>query len=1244
MKKHFLLLLSVLMLLIATLSYFFIDKGQLNATEDSYLNNVQNRVQEEIRQNNTDLQAIKSKIYGKIDSDFDQKKISTVHPYYIFKNGKLVFWSDHRFVPEYDMVTTKNSIKTFDCDAGKYISNRLFYTDKQDSIEIFMVINLYRRYNTLNQSKYLKSEFNTELFAVDPIDLKFEIDNVSKRNFYATDKTFIFSVVPPKPDLLKNQIVPTNIIILGIFSILLLGAYILIIVLRLRTERKYEQGFLLLAIYLIGLRIVMLYYQIPFIFNESDLFNSTYYANNDITPSLGDLLLNLFVLVSLLLYITNCYFRTSIYQKLVHSSLIIKTFCSMIFVLGSYGVMLWIYQELNQIYTSSQYQLDLSMSIDFYEKPLKITCLGVFVLISTAYFLAIHLLSNLFIRLNRKNLKVGIGIFLIATVIMLLLCQLGNWCNILLLVLNGIYFLVLYLTEYPRFLYNFKYQTSIYFFVGALVCASLATYVVYRQEIRKDIELKHEFGKKYLAENDPLAEVFIGKAIQKIKIDPMVRKIMFQEAFASSMMNSRIRENDLELYLQQYNLEISMFDKTGRNREIPVVGGDGLDQNSYQAYEKRYKLDKFKTSVPDLFFVNEASNNFNRQYLGFVKLSNPDSSAFGYVVIDLHKSQSTSQGSVFSGLLGSTLEQSPEVANFSYGIFEKNKMLSTGGGLENLNYKKQLPLNLLKSKELYNQGISAYGYKHVGVMGKNGRSIVVSSKEIPVKNIYSTFSFLFLLLVVSIILIIIIFAIRYGFSRLNINFATKIQIYLNIAFLLPLLLVVGITLGILSSTIRESQDSSNMNLTKNICSRFQSYFDQNTKGKLSTPFLIEQLVGASVESGRDVSLYDLNGNLVVSSKETLYEKGLMSKHLNPEAFVHLINDREREKLIPEQLGNLNYEAAYVSMRADDGKLLGVASVPFYDSKASFEKQVVEVIGKILNTFTSIFIVLLLLSYFASNSLTVPLRLITQRIRKTNLDKLNEPLKWKSDDEIGLLIGEYNKMLVKLDESKQALSSSEKQTAWREMAKQVAHEIKNPLTPMKLNLQQIQRMLDTDSPRAKQMMGRTLGSLIDQIDNISDIANSFSEFAIMPVPRNERFDMVRVVNSSVGLYDDEHTTLKLDIPSKEINVLGDRQMMARIITNLILNGIQAVPAWRKPEITVNIKESAEHVTLEVQDNGTGIPENIRQKVFIPNFSTKKEGSGVGLAVAKRGVEHAGGSIWFDTTDDGTTFYINLPLSK
>src|SRR5690606_17681958 len=232
-----------------------------------------------------------------------------------------------------------------------------------------------------------------------------------------------------------------------------------------------------------------------------------------------------------------------------------------------------------------------------------------------------------------------------------------------------------------------------------------------------------------------------------------------------------------------------------------------------------------------------------------------------------------------------------------------------------------------------------------------------------------------------------------------------------------------------------------------------------------------------------------------------------------------------------------------------------------------------------------------------------------------------------------------------EQSKLALSKTEKESAWREMAKQVAHEIKNPLTPMKLTLQHLQRLLKDNIDTHRDTVDRSINTLLQQIETLSDIATSFSSFAKMPVPKQEPFELISVLKRTVNLFqNEEKAEVLFSHPPRNVHVEGDKQLMGRIFSNLIINGIQSVPASRTAVITISLEfPQPNQVRILIADNGEGIDPSIQDKIFVPNFSTKYAGSGIGLAIAKRGIEHAGGSINYETAiGQGTTFKIDLPI--
>jgi nitrogen fixation/metabolism regulation signal transduction histidine kinase len=447
-------------------------------------------------------------------------------------------------------------------------------------------------------------------------------------------------------------------------------------------------------------------------------------------------------------------------------------------------------------------------------------------------------------------------------------------------------------------------------------------------------------------------------------------------------------------------------------------------------------------------------------------------------------------------------------------------------------------------------------------------------------------------------------------------------------------------------------------------------------------------------------LYDAHGELLASSQPLIFDAGLLGPLLNPQAVVALRERNRPRALLTERAGSLSFNALYLPVRAgvgeevvadlaghsiggadktpsqpeaetsssswqqpnnaaatDDmalptGPILGYVGIPFFDSEKELNTKLTELFTTILNIFTLMFLLFLGLAFMAARQLTAPLKLITEKLTQTTLTGENELLDYRSsDDEIGLLVREYNAMLTKLEASKRELAAQEKEAAWREMARQVAHEIKNPLTPMKLSLQFLQKAIAERRPNAEELIGRISQTLITQIDVLSDIATSFSTFTNLPAMRPERLDVAAVLRRCAALHqpDSADGALELHLPADAETgryvVFADENLLVRTFNNLLINARQAVPDGREPHIAVSLAPvNGSSVRVAIRDNGTGIPDEVREKVFVPNFTTKETGSGIGLAVARRGIESAGGKIWFETeVGAGTDFFIELPLA-
>ena len=1268
-ENHIFLLLAALTVGLSVLYFLLLEQNAPGATDEQYVSAVQQRVKAEMQISTAELDTLSDLLIRNPNPTFTELfKIPAKYPYFVFHNNQLVYWSDYRFIPDITQLSAVASVpKLIKFDQERYIVSHRRVSVGKKILDVFSLVNIYRYYHSNNS--YLQSGYNPELFAIDPLAITDKRQNTYQA-IYDNSSAFLFSVVPPQVDAYRNHSTPVNTVILATLGIIFLGLYVFQLMIRLRDRRQYEWGLLALAVYLVVLRGVMLYFGVPFLFIESDLFNAKYYAASVLNPSLGDLLLNSLVVAVLVFYWVRHYYRSWTYMFLVHLPHWLTLVISVVCVICSYFVFTLYYTELNNIYEKSQFTLDITLNIHF--SFLKVVCLAVFIVISCIYFLVIHLLASLFLRYNRLN-HVGVGLLLILAGTVL---SGGIWLILngpldSIFLLNSLYFLLIYVSKLPKTLYTFRYTTSIYLFLAAFVCAFITAYVVYNQEISKQLSHEQAFATQLLAENDVFGEFLMNKAQDSIEGDAEIgRALQTDTLLVRERIQQMVKTRHLDKYFDKYDIEVFSFLANGRPLDI------GPNPISLATFKALYYQPGYKTDYPGIFFINDAGNHFIKQYVCFVPiLRSPTpalvaarrrgvalSDTMGYIVLDL-RLRNVRLKSVYPELLVDTkFTQNPDTPEYSYAFFTASQPGSTSfgpaqyrllrGGTGTYNYDRKMDVSLLNNPSLFTTGVSSNKYQHVAQRGKDGRIVVVSSPEYPFRNIFSNFSFLYLLLVFTVILVILGYAVNYRFSKLNINYSTRIQILLNLAFFLPLIFVILIILGVISSTYIDNQKDTYISNTRNIATNFLPYLEEFYAKKRSKASMEEELSKIARDASIDINLFDTQGQLNTSTRPLIYEGGYLAKRINPEAYIHIIEDKENQILLDESLGNKQYRTAYAGIKSYDARLLGVLSIPYFYAQPELDRKIIEVIATSLSIFTALFMFFLVLSYFASHMLTKPLRLLTQKIKKTNLELPNDPLPWQSDDEIGLLIREYNRMLLKLEESKQALAQTEKQSAWREMAKQVAHEIKNPLTPMKLTLQHLQRTfpnarntaMGTNDP-ARGVILRTFDSLLDQIDNLSDIATSFSEFAKMPMPKREEFEVTSVFNKTVDLYaDDVRITLRREVETGPVVAVGDRQLIGRILTNLLINAIQSVPPERKPVINVKLYTNSDAVQIEIHDNGAGIPEAIRTKVFLANFSTKRGGSGLGLAIAKRGIEHAGGTIWFETTEDvGTSFFVSLPLA-
>jgi signal transduction histidine kinase len=392
----------------------------------------------------------------------------------------------------------------------------------------------------------------------------------------------------------------------------------------------------------------------------------------------------------------------------------------------------------------------------------------------------------------------------------------------------------------------------------------------------------------------------------------------------------------------------------------------------------------------------------------------------------------------------------------------------------------------------------------------------------------------------------------------------------------------------------------------------------------------------------EINIYSLTGNLLKSSKASFSVDNISPPV--PKYIIKLVQSSIEKRYVDiKSVDGIKNRSSFSQIKDDKFKPLGILNLPYVEDDSFYENEIQEFLIRLSQVYFFMLIIAFALAYFLASYITQSLKTISDKINETSLNQKNEKIVIEANSrEINSLIKAYNAMVDKLEESATRLAQSEREQAWREMAKQVAHEIKNPLTPMRLTVQSFQRKFDPQDPELKQKLNDYTKTLIQQIDTMSSVASAFSNFASMPAQQNETLNVVEVVEFSLDIFNEEYIQFKSD--EQEIITIMDRTQLVRIITNLVKNAIQAIPEEQhKKSINVTVKREENNVNIMVKDNGVGIETENIERIFEPKFTTKNSGMGLGLGIIKNIIENYKGTITFETeSGKGTTFTVSLPI--
>ena len=1136
--------------------------------------------------------------------------------FFLFEGSKLIAWSDNNFVPTAASVSESFTIKLLKAGNGNYLAKKW---KLEGGRFLVAIVPLIRNYTITND--YLGTEWNDHVFPSPNFDILESNSNLGVPVCLADHCVFRISFL--QNELPVHQRTRAFAVVAISFAILL---GIMLAYRYISKIKSPEIQFILLYILLTSLRYLMVTLNFPAGLVHSDLFNPQVFASSTLNASLGDLILNEIVLLILCGYLFKNYkyFKG---LKFLYRQNVLSWILSVASALAVLYATMFPFIVIQTLYNNSSIILDLSQSLKF--DQLRITATLAVLLSGICSFLFAHTFIRLLIA-DGESVRVIIS-FLTGALLFSLINTAIDQAYLSSLILGSGYFFLIYFLKLYTSLRQLSFGTFVYLFVSIFFLSTNGAYAIHFYSHQEKIENQFRFASNFLIDRDYFGEYLLQETAEKISRDAFSQIRIASPILSRDAVRQKIRQVFMPSYFNKYDVEIYIFNAAGQ----PL---DNRTNATFSEIIGSYDDDSFRTAYESVYFINSPSHDITQKYLVKIPMSRMNAIA-GYVVLELSLKKVIPESVYPELLVDNTFKEFYRSQDISYAVYSDTSLLFGSG---DFNYDRAFKREWLGIPELHTVGITEAGFDHIALEDQNYRVAVVSSPQTQRVYMLANFSF-WLILGLAIILVQLLFlGIQNYWQGEKLFFSARIQLLLNAAFFLPLIIVSVTTLNLTNISSQIQLNNEYLNKAESFGTQLSVYLNDHLETERDDMESFEnQLTDLANLTNLDANVYNEAGEVVASSQPLIVENNLVSGYINPVARQEIL-DGKNLLIQTERVGTLEYFVSYAALKAPrTGKLIGILGIPFFQSATSLEKVQISILANILSIFALIFIGLVILSYFVSQWLTFPLKFITQSLRRTSLVKTNQPLTWKADDEIGLMVKEYNQMLFKLGESKAELEHTQRERAWREIAQQVAHEIKNPLTPMKLTLQQLERSLTAGS-QTPEKTEKAVASLLTQVETLNEIASSFSSFAKMPEPVMQPLELVSLLKRIVDLHMHAGDLIFNPIV-KEAYVNGDEQLLGRTFSNIILNAFQSAQPGKPIQVKVILREDHSNFVIEFQDSGKGIQPHEAERIFSPYFTTKHSGSGLGLAISKQAIEQMMGRIWFETEmGNGTTFYISLPV--
>ncbi|MFH0760424.1 MAG: ATP-binding protein [Bacteroidota bacterium] len=810
--------------------------------------------------------------------------------------------------------------------------------------------------------------------------------------------------------------------------------------------------------------------------------------------------------------------------------------------------------------------------------------------------------------------------------------------------------LFFYLTTLLILYINYRTKLRLTHGIAALLLAMASVYlVVYIDDVnrRKENDRQAEILGHLSNEHDQIAEMLLTQIDAGIRSDTVLAG-MITDRTADPMENqaavtSYLKTNYFGLYWNRYEIQARSCDSVSRM----LVQPDNFEV-ACLPYFLRDMRDRYGTKLTGsagFYYLDNFDGLID--YLGVYRFFTPDSLYGANLIINIDSRLVSQELGYPELLITGKIDRDSLNGNYTYAKYNQGKLQSVTG-----TYDYSLTSDVYPGRTGEIVPFSRDHYQHWILRNVDDNEIVISRPSYRLVDYVITFSYVFVFLFAIWIVFYFIIRFRRMPTLRTVGLKQRIQATLISILVFSFVLIGG---GMTWYVIQQYQRSNRKLIVEKTESLLTDIQHKLEKEPVLTPAwhdntyrsLDELLLKFSYVFNTDMNIFDPSGNLIVSTRPEVFEYNLVGRRMNILAYEAVHHQRRTSYIARESIESLGYFSSYVPLFNKDNQLLGYINLPYFSRQSEIRKEVSTIVVAMLNGYFILIMLSIFLAVLLANQITKPLQQLQLKLAGLRFGKKNQEIEYRRGDEIGDLVREYNRLVNELQASAEKLARSERETAWREMARQIAHEIKNPLTPMKLSVQHLRRAWKDHAPDLDNHIDRVTNTLIDQIETLSAIASEFSKFAQMPGAHFEPIDLISKLKRLTFLFEDtcKITLHQVNPVSGEVIIYADPEQVLQVYNNLVRNAIQAVHESCEPVVDLFVEVKGDQVVVRVKDNGVGIPEELQDRLFEPNFTTKTSGMGLGLSIAKKIVEGSEGKIWFETRkDEGTAFFIEWPLYK